>query len=129
MNKFTKSILALGLALSIIVSVGGVSVFAASQKRGNLNGYSTIAVSTIAKSSAYASTQFATNGKRSVTSTYVYVNTTTLAGGRSTKDFTSMREAKVSFVAPKGCRSVKISSSHYVEAFDKRWTANTSAVY
>ena len=36
MNKFTKRLIALGLALSIIVGVGGVSVFADQMIRGGL---------------------------------------------------------------------------------------------
>ena len=129
MNKFTKSILALGLALSIIVSVGGVSVFASGRATGSINGYSATGISSISYNSANASTTFTGAGKKSVTSTYVYVNNKTLAAGRLTKDCSTWHEAQVGFLAPSGCKSVIINSKHSVEVNYQRWAATTSITY
>ena len=129
MNTFTKSILALGLALSILVGVGGTSVFASGRATGSINGYSATGVSSISYSSANAYTTFTGAGKKSVASTYVYVNNKTLAAGRMTKDCSTWHDAQVRFSAPSGCKSVIINSKHIVEVNYQRWSATTSRTY
>ena len=129
MNKITKNILALGLALSIIVGVGGVSVFAAAkknQKKSLVDGYYATAVSTISDTKASASTSYASSGAASVNSKYIYVKITTLEGGSMHRSTGNYGSATVNFTAPKNCRSVAVSSSHEVDTSKSVWRANTS---
>ena len=58
MNKFTKGILSLGLALSILAGAAGTAL--ADTRTGSLGGSRTYARSTISKYSAYVSTLFST---------------------------------------------------------------------
>ena len=126
MNKFTKSILALGLALSILIGVSGTSVFAASHYVTMINGYYATAVSNISSTNAAANTTFATKGRVSVESTYTYVNTQTLNAIKITKSSNTLGSSTVSFVAPSNCRSVSIYSKHRVDHYGKSWTVVTN---
>ena len=128
MNKFTKSILALGLALSIIVGVGGVSVFAAMKedvKRGWINGYNASAVSTITETKASARTSYVGSGATTVYSQYTYVKLSTLENSKITRSYGNYGPSSVNFIAPKNCRSIAVVSSHEVHAGGSTWYANT----
>lgn len=125
MKTLKKSILALGLALGVMASMGA-SAFAAS---GSINGYYTSGNSYIYSTSGSASTSFGDYGSVAVNSTYSYVNTKTLATGTQSRNNGHYKSTSVSFSAPSNCRSVAISSSHSVSAYSQTWTASTSKVY
>ena len=127
MNKFTKGILSLGLALSIIV--GGAATAFADSKSGSINGYYTTGSSYVTYNSGSAGTSFGSNGSVAVNSTYSYVNVNTLATGSTSRNNGHYKYASVSFSAPKNCRSVKVSSSHSVTAYGQSWSTTTSAIY
>lgn len=133
MNKNTKGnlrklILALTFALTLTFGMG-ITAFAATSATGAINDYTTRGSSSISKTGASASTSYASTGTVSVSSTYSYVNTETLATGTSSKSNGYYSSCSVSFWAPSNCRSVKITSSHRVSAYDQVWTANTSNTY
>ena len=71
MNKFTKGILSLGLALSILAGAAGTAL--ADTKDGSLGGSKTYAASTISKYSAYVSTSF--TGSGTVSNDFFYFDT------------------------------------------------------
>lgn len=96
---------------------------------GAVNGYTTRGTSTIKARSGGASTTYQSTGAVSVNSTYSYVNTNTLVTGKITKSKGYYKSCSVSFTAPNGCRSVKVSSSHNVSAAGQSWTASTSKIY
>ena len=127
MKSFKKGILALGLTLGIIASVGGGAVFADSSATGNINGTYTVATSAIQNTEAAGYTFFGMPGLVTVNSTYSYVNTSNLTTGSMNRydGDTNRTSASVQFSAPKNCRSVKIQSTHYVYAFGRLWSAKT----
>lgn len=125
MKSFKKSILALGLALGVMASMGA-SAFAAS---GQINGYYTSGNSSVSSTSGSAYTSFGDYGSVAVNSTYSYVNTNNLTTGTQSKNNGHYKSASVSFSAPKNCRSVKVVSSHSISAYSQTWSANTSATY
>ena len=129
MNKFTKRLLALGLVLSIVTGIGSVSVFAKPYTSGQIHGYVARGYSNISQYSANATTTYEKSGLLSVNSTYYYVNVKTLAANHVSKDRLATKSPTVTFSAPKNCRSIKISSSHRVEAYYSIWTAYTDAEY
>ena len=132
MNKFTKSILALGLALSILIGVSGTSVFAASRsdyRFGNISNKQVTCVSNINYSTASATTSFQASGKLDVASTYAYVNTNTLIARKTSKSRIASKNPTVSFCAPVNCKSVWIQSTHTVEAYNQVWKGTTYCVY
>ena len=127
MNKFTKGILSLGLALSILV--GGAATAFAGSKSGQVNGHNTTGSSSITSNSGSAGTSLSGSGTVVVTSTYSYVNINSLTTGSTSRTKGHYNYASVSFSAPKNSRSVKVLSSHHVSAYDQDWGTNTSAVY
>ena len=127
--KKRKRIVALGLAISIVLGIGSVAVFAASSATGSINGYTTKGVSSIGQKSASAYTSYGTSGQVSVNSKYSYVNTDTLSTGIKSQNNGHYNYAQVNFTAPTNCHSVKIESSHTVSASNQTWTAKTSKVY
>ena len=129
MNKFTKSILALGLALSILVGVGGTSVFAGSRLNLTIDGHPAIAESRVSQKKAWASTSYEHGGRVNVQSSYTYLDTKTMKAYNSSASRTSIKSATVNFNAPEGCQSVGINSCHRIEALNKTWTVTTSSKY
>ena len=125
MKTFKKSILALGLALGVMASIGA-SAFAAN---GQINGYYTSGNSYISSSGGSASTSFGNNGSVSVNSTYSYVNTEDLSTGTQDRNGGHYRSISVNFYAPNNCRSVKVKSHHRISAFSQLWEADTSIKY
>ena len=130
MKSFKKGILALGLTLGIIASVGGAA-FAGSNAYGQVNGYAASGRSRIYTNTAEAATNFADRGTVTVYSEYVYVNVNNLNTGKITKNNggNNTDKASLSFTAPSNTRSVKIESSHVVYALGKLWSASTKATY
>ena len=131
MNKFTKSILALGLALSIIVGVGGTSVFAASRKcetHAFINDCYITAVSNLSETSAGANTSASIRANVSVTSTYIYMNVSDLSTHSITKRSTNSKSATVTFSSTKNCRSISIRSTHTAQAYSQYWSATTTCI-
>jgi hypothetical protein len=131
MKSLKKGILALGLTLGIIASVGGSVVFAASETFGHVNSYATSARSRVFTNTADARTFFATKGTVTVYSEYYYINVNNLNIGKMTRNDggNNTYVASLAFTAPNNTRSVKIESSHVVYAFGDLWSASTKATY
>ena len=131
MKTLKKGLLALGLTLGIIASVGGSSVFAVSYRRGYVNGAYVTAESNISYIKATGQTLSPKVGLVTVTSRYIYVNTRTFNAGRQDKyDGDTIRKlAKVSFTAPNNTKSITITSSHKVSSYGETWTACTTNEY
>ena len=127
MNKFTKSVLALGLALSILAGVGGVSVFAKSFEKGQVNGVNCRGGSSIAATSASAYTSYDTNGTVTVSSTYKYVRISDLKGTTEKRTNGHYNYTSNNFSVSNSHRSVYISSNHKVSISGQSWSATTSA--
>ena len=130
MKSFKKGILALGLTLGIIASLGGAA-FAGSEAYGHVNSYATSGRSRAFATSADARTFCGAKGTVTVYSEYSYINVSNLTTGTMTKNDggNNTYVASLAFTAPKNCRSVKIKSSHVVYAFGELWNANTDARY
>ncbi len=133
MKKITKGnlrkiILTFTLAFTLTFGMS-ISAYAATSATGGINDYITRGSSSISATGASASTSYQSTGSVTVSSTYSYVNTDTLETGTSTKNNGHYSSCSVSFSAPSNCRSVKVTSSHSVTAYDQTWTTNTSATY
>ena len=128
MKSFKKGILALGLTLGIIASLGGAA-FAGSTSHGIVNGFLVTAKSNINYYEGSAYTQYEIAGGAEVYSYYYYVNPTTGYAGRMVKQNGGIKYARVEFAAPKNCRSLQINSSHKLSAYGEKWSANTTATY
>ena len=131
MNKFTKGILSLGIALSILAGATGVTAFAASKtdkKSGSIGSNYTSGSSTIDDRTASAYTSFGNNGTVSVNSTYDYVRLSDVKGFTSTRSNGHYHSTSVSFSVGENYRSVKIKSDHYVAGSGQTWTAKTSVI-
>lgn len=116
------------LAITLVLGMG-VSVVSANSASGKIGNYTTGASSYVYRTSAKASTSFASTGSVTVNSNYSYVNTNTLTTGTISRNKGYYSSCSVSFTAPSNCHSVKINSSHCVSAYGQKWTTNTSAVY
>lgn len=129
MKSFKKGILALGLTLGIIASVGG-GAFAASSS-GRINGYTVYGYSHCSPMHSYASTSFvAPNCYVAVNTIYNYVNTKTLSTG--TKSSSSSRNnysVSLTLYAPNNCLSVNESSTHVASTGGQSWTGFTNERY
>ena len=129
MKTFKKSILALGLALGVMASIG-VSSFAGpypSKQEGKVGKYGTTGSSSITYNTGAAYTSYGDNGSVSVNSTYGYSNTSNYEGGSYTRSNGHYRSTSVSFTAPNNCKSVSILSSHAVSKSGQSWSAKTYA--
>lgn len=102
----------------------GKTVFASVE--GGINAYKTYGSSVITRTTAKATTSFASEGTVTVSSTYTYVNIDTF---KFTKNNGNTSNCSVEFSAPANCSSVRIDSSHSVTADGQTWTAKTSVVY
>ena len=129
MNKITKSILALGLALSILVGVGGTSVFAGSRNVLKIKDYYAIAESRISEKSAWAKTSFESGGKVTVNSLYIYLNTKNLNSYTTRANRSGIESVSLRFNAPANCRSVRIVTNHRVEVYGTTWNSTTNISY
>jgi len=129
MKSFKKSILALGLALGVMAGMGGAAVYAANipqTQTGALAGVSVMGNSNItySKGTAYT-TCGGYGGSVSVTSKYIYCNTSTGAPTTLRNGAGDSRSAGVGFSAPNGSKSLSISSSHNFYYSGQSWSANT----
>lgn len=130
MNKFTKRLLALGLALSIVVGIGSVSVFADSGKvTGTLNGNRTVGTYSIERYGAKAGTSYAGNGSAIISSNYGYANLVTLNYRSMSKSARNNKSASVNFKAPQYCISIQMRNTHTVIASGKIWEKSYLATY
>lgn len=130
MKKFGKRILALGVALSIICSIGCAS-FAASSIKPTVNGIKGSASSTMAKDgeSASASTTYNASGAVSVKSTYTSLHISSRKPRTLTRTKGNYGTASVNFTKPTNYVSQRISSEHSISVSNQRWTGNTSDSY
>ena len=127
MNKFTKGILSLGLALSILAGAAGTAL--ADTRTGSLGGSRTYARSTISKYSASVSTSFTGSGTVSYSTTYKYVDSSLRTGKISRSNGKYGSSVSTTINAPSGYKSVIVKSSHDVVSAGQRWYATTSADY
>ena len=130
MKSFKKSILAAGLAMAVITTIGGATVYAANPPQSYVNlpfaGSYINAKSDIKYNTGNAYTSYGTYADTvTVSSTYRYCNTSTGQSGFKTNSRGGPKSASVDFEAPNGCKSVSISSSHKVARNWQTWTAST----
>ena len=127
MKSFKKGILALGLTLGIIASVGGGSTLAYGTTGAMVNGRYARGSSYCFSSYGSASTSYNTNGYVVVNSVYNYVNTKTLSTGTKTQSSTrnNSNYTYVDIFAPNNCRSANMHSTHVVTSGGQTWTGFT----
>jgi len=131
MKSFKKSILAAGLALAVVTTIGGVAVFAAGLPQpvtepSTLCGYGISGRSDMLYNTAYASTYYGGNSASVyVESTYRYWDNLRGIPGTMVKTTGHYKNARVEFNAPAGCKSVSISSTHNVYKNNQHWDATT----
>ena len=128
-KRILKKVVLMMCIVATLVLGMGVSIVSANSASGKIGNYATGASSNIYRTSAKASTSFASTGSVTVNSNYSYVNINTLVTGTIPKNKGYYSSCSVSFTAPSNCHSVKINSSHCVSAYGQKWTTNTSAVY
>ena len=128
MKSFKKGILALGLTLGIIASVGG-GAFAYESTYGTVSGYGATGHSYCFYSYGWTYTSYNRSGYVSVNSVYNYINTKTLSTGTKTQSSTknNSSSASLNIYAPNNCRSVDMYSTHVVSYGGQTWTGNTNA--
>ena len=128
MKSFKKGILALGLTLGIIASVGG-GAFAYESTYGTVSGYGATGHSYCYATSGYSNTTYNRPGYLYVNSVYNYINIKTLSAGTKTQSTTSNNStlAYQYVSAPNNCRSVDMYSTHVVSYGGQTWTGNTNA--
>ena len=128
MKTFKKSLLALGLTLGIIASVGG-GAFAYEYTYGTVSGYGATGHSYCFYSYGWTYTSYNRSGYVSVNSVYNYINTKTLSTGTKTQSSTknNSSSASLNIYAPNNCRSVDMYSTHVVSYGGQTWTGNTNA--
>lgn len=133
MKSFKKGILALGLTLGIIASVGGGSVFAQQIVSGRVNGNNAYGYSICYQFSATARTTYygGTSALKTVNSVYTYIHPRTLATGAITKSRSTnnMLYTWVDLYAPGICKSAYITSTHVVYDNGQTWTGSTNHSY
>lgn len=127
MKSFKKGILALGLTLGIIASVGGGSSLAYGTEGAMVNGHYAKGSSYCFSSYGTGSTSYNSSGYLVVNSVYNYVNTKTLSTGTKTKSSTrnNSNYTYVDILAPNNCRSANMHSTHVVSSGGKTWTGLT----
>ena len=131
MKSFKKSILAAGLALAVVTTIGGVAVFAAgipapTTEPSTLCGYGVSGRSDMLYNTAYVSTYYGGNSASVyVKSTYKYWDNLHGVPGTMVKTTSHYKNARVDFSAPAGCKSVNISSTHNVYKNNQHWDAET----
>ena len=128
MKTFKKSLLALGLTLGIIASVGG-GAFAYESTYGTVSGYGATGHSYCFYSYGWTYTSYNRSGYVSVNSVYNYINTKTLSTGTKTQSSTknNSSSASLNIYAPNNCRSVDMYSTHVVSNGGQTWTGNTNS--
>lgn len=120
----------LALTTAAIISIAmETPAFAVSSVSGGIDRYTTKGSSQIYSTYATASTAFTYNGSVSVSSSYSYINTSTLEVTTVSSSKGGMSSVNIEIAAPTSCRSVRIDSKHSVSALNQKWTATTSAVY
>ena len=131
MKSFKKSILAAGLALAVVTTIGGVAVFAAVNAPKSFNDIPFAGSYVTAKSEMYYNTAYAYTSygnyadSLSVESTYLYWDNLHGTYGTQVKRAGHYKSARVEFSAPAGCKSINISSTHKVAKNYQTWTAYT----
>lgn len=129
--KLRKRFAAMGAAMVMAVSMMSVGANAAhyQERTGSLSGATVKGSSSVTSITGASSTSIAANVVASVTGTYSWVNTSTLATGTTTQSKGYMYSATVNFNAPSGCRSVREVGSHSVSYSGQSWSASTTAIY
>ena len=126
MKKLGKRILALGLTLGVICSIGSVS-FAASKLTPTIGGYKASATSSIEKSYASSSTTYNGSGAVSVNSKYIVSHKDTRRERTLTGSKGNYGTVTLTISAPKYHESKRITTTHKVFATNQSWTGTTSA--
>ena len=128
MKSFKKSILAVGLTLGIIASLGG-SAFCDAKgpyEPATVSGYGAVACSDVTRYGGSAYTYYGGYASTlSVNSKYIYINTRTGVSNYTTKSTGHYKNASVSFTAPSNNKSVSIYSYHKIVAGAQTWLAET----
>ncbi len=97
---------------------------------GSIGGVEFTAYSSIYAGGADAGTvSSGTHVSMSVSADYSYVNTISLKTGTSHQSMDRVTGAVVTFAAPGGCRSVRITASHSASSGSEHWSGSTSATY
>ena len=131
MKSFKKRILAAGLALAVVASIGGATVFASiyspqATDPSTICGYGVTGKSDVKYNTAYAYTSYGGYADTvSVESTYIYYDNVHRIHKTETKRNGHYRSARVEFTVPAGCTSISISSNHYLSKGGQRWYAET----
>ena len=131
MKSFKKSILAAGLALAVVTTIGGVAVFAAVNppevtSPSTIAGYYVTGKSDMKYNYAYAYTSYGGYADTlMVESTYRYWDNLHGISGTMYKKTSHYKSAYVDFTAPAGCTSINISSKHYLSKSGQHWDAKT----
>ena len=128
MKSFKKSILAVGLTLGIIASLGG-SAFCDAKgpyEPATVSGYGAVACSDVTRYGGSAYTSYGGYASTlSVNSTYISINTRTGVPKFETKSAGHYKNASVSFTVPAGSKSVSIYSYHKIVAGAQNWSVET----
>ena len=128
MKSFKKSILAVGLTLGIIASLGGSAFCVAYRpyETGYISGNSTVGCSDVTSYGGSAYTYYGGYASTlSVNSTYISINTRTGVSDYTTKSAGHYKNASVSFTAPSNNKSVSIYSYHKIVAGAQNWSVET----
>ena len=128
MKSFKKSILAVGLTLGIIASLGGSAFCVAYRpyETGYISGNGTVGCSDVTSYGGSAYTYYGGYASTlSVNSTYISINTRTGVPKIETKSAGHYKNASVSFTVPAGSKSVSIYSYHKIVAGAQNWSVET----
>ena len=126
MKSFKKSILAVGLALAVITSIGGTAVYATPRYVSrNVGGYGVTASSDIKYGYGTAYTSYGDYGSVTVQTTYYYCNVRNGQSGYKTGAAGHFKSASVTLTAPNGTKSVSMLSDHSCSAHGESWSGPT----
>lgn len=128
MKKFGKRILALGLTLGVICSIGSVA-FAASSLTTTINGSIATALSTINSEKASAYTTYNGSGAVSVQSTLVSKNYANGEWHNTTRSKGTYGTASVTVYKPKDDVTKRVTSKHSVSVGNQSWNGTTEKTY
>ena len=129
MKSFKKAILAAGLTLAVVASIGGSAFCDSYRHKNDIGGYGATVASDIKGTSGSAYTSYGGYGTVSLNSTYVYCSTKANGDrGTYTSNKGHYKSVSTSFTAPNGSRSVSISTDHYVAGGGEKWYFTTSDI-
>ena len=129
MKSFTKSILAIGLTLGIVASIGSSAFCASHKHKDDIGGWGVDVGSDINYDTGSAYTSYGGYGTVSLDS---YFNWCSVKpnGGSGTDHHTSghYKYCSTSFPAHSNSKSVSIETKHYVSGGGEEWKTTTSDV-